>query len=206
MQTRTAQVATLIASVVAVATLAGEPSSKDGESRENEAKSDELTAEEVLANPLDEQAYSNAKRCLGTSRYRRVEIVGDRALVFHGYRGDAWLNVLRRRCPGLRPDMVLVLEQEGLRLCALDRFSALPRGGGMATVFCSLGSFEHMTTEQAQMRSDALAAQRSRMATRTRHSTTPQGSAEQGRQDRRIRCIPSLATARCPKAPSRPIR
>ena len=181
---RTAHIATLVASAMAVAVLAGEPSLDDGQRREGEAKSDQLTAEEVLANPLDEQAYSNAVRCLGTSRYRRVEIIGDRALVFHGYRRDAWLNVLRRRCPGLRPDMVLVLEQDGLRLCALDRFSALPRGGGMATAFCSLGSFEHMTTEQAQVRSDALlAAQRSRMATRTRRSDTAEGSTEQERQD-----------------------
>ena len=183
MQTQTAHVATLIAGVVAVATLAGEPSSKDGESREDKAKSDELTAEEVLANPLDEQAYSNTKRCLGTSRYRRVEIIGNRALVFHGYRRDAWLNVLPRGCPGLRPDMVLVLEQEGLRLCALDRFSALPRGGGMATAFCSLGAFEHMTTEQAQVRSDALlAAQRSRMARRTLRSAAPEENNAQERQ------------------------
>ena len=191
MQTQHANLArrgtTRVASIgclVAVAALAGEPSPDNGESREDKAKTDELTAEEILANPLDEQAYSNTKRCLGTSRYRRVEIVGDRALVFHGYRRDAWLNVLRRRCPGLRPDMVLVLEQEGLRLCALDRFSALPRGGGMATTFCSLGPFEHMTTEQAQVRSDALlAAQRGRMATRTRRSASPEESTEQGRQD-----------------------
>ena len=179
---RPARVVASIASALAVAALAGEPSPPPGENRED--KSNELTAEEVLANPLDEQAYSNTVRCLGTSRYRRVEIIGDRALVFHGYRDDAWLNVLRRRCPGLRPDMVLVLEQDGLRLCALDRFSALPRGGGMATTFCSLGSFEHMTTEQAQVRSDALlAAQRSRMATRTRRSASPEESTEQGRQD-----------------------
>ena len=144
---------------------------------------DELTAEEILANPLDEPAYSNTVRCLGTARHRRVEIIGNSALIFHGRRGDAWLNVLPRRCPGLRPDMVLVIEQEGLRLCALDRFSALPRGGGMAIAFCSLGSFEHMTTEQAQVRSDALlAAQRSRMAARTLRSTAPEGSADQVRE------------------------
>ena len=165
--------------------LAGEPSPTAGERGDGRATSvrDELTAEEILANPLDEPAYSNTVRCLGTARHRRVEIIGNSALIFHGRRGDAWLNVLPRRCPGLRPDMVLVIEQEGLRLCALDRFSALPRGGGMAIAFCSLGSFEHMTTEQAQVRSDALlAAQRSRMAARTLRSTAPEGSADQVRE------------------------
>lgn len=182
---RAARVAPLIACAVAAAAFAGETSPEGGENREDKADGAraELTAEEVLANPLDEQAYSNTVRCLGTARYRRVEIVGDRALIFHGRRREAWLNVLRRRCPGLRPDMVLVLEQEGLRLCALDRFSALPRGGGVAAAVCSLGPFEHMTTEQAQVRGDALlAARRSRMATRTLRSTAPEGSAEQVRQ------------------------
>ena len=183
---RIAGVARLLAGAVAVAAFAGEPSpavDERGDGKANGAR-DELTAEEILANPLDEPAYSNTARCLGTARYRRVEIIGNRALIFHGRRGDAWLNVLPRRCPGLRPDMVLVLEQEGLRLCALDRFSALSRGGGMATVFCSLGSFEHMTTEQAQVRSDALlAAQRSRMAARTLRSAAAEESTDQARED-----------------------
>lgn len=182
---RTSGVARLLASAVAVAAFAGEPSPAVGERGDGKAigARDELTAEEILANPLDEPAYSNTARCLGTARYRRVEIIGNRALIFHGRRGDAWLNVLPRRCPGLRSDMVLVLEQEGLRLCALDRFSALSRGGGMATVFCSLGSFEHMTTEQAQVRSDALlAAQRSRMAARTLRSAAAEESTDQARE------------------------
>ena len=144
-------------------------------------EADGLTAQEVLANPLDEQAYSNAARCLAVSRYRRVEIVGDRALVFHGRGDDAWLNVLPRRCAGLRPNMVLAFEQSALRVCALDRFTALPRGAsGFATSICSLGSFEHMTAEQVRARSEALlAAQRNRVVTRTRRSVAPEASAEQ---------------------------
>lgn len=145
---------------------------------------DDLTAQEVLANPLDEQAYSNATRCLAVSRYRRVEIVGDRALVFHGRGDDAWLNVLPRRCAGLRPNMVLAFEQSALRVCALDRFTALPRGAsGFATSICSLGSFEHMTAEQVRARSEALlAAQRNRVVARTRRSAAPEGGTKQGRQ------------------------
>ena len=145
---------------------------------------DGLTAQEVLANPLDEQAYSNTTRCLAVSRYRRVEIVGDRALVFHGRGDDAWLNVLPRRCAGLRPNMVLAFEQSALRVCALDRFTALPRGAsGFTTSICSLGSFEHMTAEQVRARSEALlAAQRNRVVARTRRSTAPARSTEQARQ------------------------
>ena len=143
---------------------------------------DGLTAQEVLANPLDEQAYANAVRCLAVSRYRRVEIVGDQALIFHGRGDDAWLNVLPRRCAGLRPNMVLAFEQSALRVCALDRFTALPRGAsGFATSICSLGAFEHMNAEQVQARGAALlAAQRNRVVARTRRSAASEAAASSG--------------------------
>ena len=131
------------------------------------------TVQEILASPLDDQAYSNTTRCLAMARYRRVEIVGDQALVFHGRGDNAWLNVLPRRCAGLRPHMVLALERSVFRVCAMDRFKGLPRGSTteFGTGICSLGTFEHMTSEQVQARSDALLErQRNRIVARTLRS------------------------------------
>ena len=129
----------------------------------------DITVEEVLANPLDDSAYANTTRCLATTRYRRIDIVGDAALLFYGRGDDAWLNVLPFRCPGLRSDMVLSIEQSNFRVCAMNRFRGLPRGTvQVGTGVCSLGAFERLSHEQARSRRFALLAeQRSRVVKKT---------------------------------------
>ena len=118
-----------------------------------------MTAEQILANPLDESAYARKSRCLARARYRRVDIIGDMALAFHGRGKDVWLNVLPRRCPGLRENMVLTMELSGLRVCARDRFRAMSSGySNVATSICTLGMFERMTTERLDAMRDALVA------------------------------------------------
>ena len=128
-----------------------------------------ITAEQILANPLEESAYAIKDRCLATARYRRIEIVGSMALAFHGRGDDVWLNVLPRRCLGLRPNMVLVIEQSSLRLCARDQFRGMASGNfGMRTSTCTLGSFQRMTPEHLDAMRDALIAQENtRTITRT---------------------------------------
>ena len=119
-----------------------------------------ITAEEILANPLDESEYARKIRCLAAARYRRVEIVGNMALVFHGRGEEVWLNVLPRRCPGLRKNMALAIERGSLRICARDRFRGISPGGlDLPTSTCSLGPFEPMTPEQLDAMRDALVAQ-----------------------------------------------
>lgn len=128
-----------------------------------------LTAEEVLANPLEDDAYADAVRCLSSMRYRRVEIVGNVALAFHGRGDEAWLNILPRRCPGLREGMILSIEQRSLRVCARDRFKGLPRTAiELSTPFCTLGQFQRVTPERLDAMRDALAARgRNRAVART---------------------------------------
>ena len=106
------------------------------------------SAEEVLANPLDDAAYADEQRCLATARYRRVDIESDRFLVFRGRGERAWINVLPRRCPGLRRDMVLAIEMRSARVCARDQFRGLPRlGTETGTSFCILGAFKPVAVE-----------------------------------------------------------
>ena len=138
-----------------------------------------MTAEQILANPLDESAYTRKNRCLARARYRRIEIVGNVALVFHGRGEDVWLNVLPRRCRGLRENMVLLMEHGGLRVCAQDRFRATSSGNiDGATSICTLGMFEQMTPERLDAMRDALLAHRNtKTVTRTARAVENENAA-----------------------------
>ena len=131
------------------------------------------SAEEILANPLDDSAYVDDVRCLAVGRYRQVDILNDRALVFRGRGGRAWINLLRRPCPGLRRDMVLAIETRGSRICSRDQFRGMPRiGPEAATGFCSLGTFRPVEADNLDAIRDALRASRAnRTVTKTVRST-----------------------------------
>ena len=131
------------------------------------------SAEEILANPLDDAAYADDVRCLATGRYRQVDILNDRVLVFRGRGGRAWINLLPRPCPGLRRDMVLAIETRGSRICSRDLFRGMPRIGPEATTsFCSLGTFRPVDADNLDAIRGALRASRAnRTVTKTVRST-----------------------------------
>lgn len=131
------------------------------------------SAEEILANPLDDAAYVDDVRCLAAGRYRQVDILNDAVLVFRGRGGRAWINVLPRRCPGLRRDMVLAIETRGSRICSRDHFRGMPRIGPEAsTSFCSLGTFRPVDADNLDAIRNALTASRAnRTVTKTVRST-----------------------------------
>ncbi len=142
------------------------------------AKQTAPKVEDILANPLDDEDYVKTSRCLYIGRFRRIEIVSDRILAFHG-RGDRmWLNVLSNRCQGLRPDMMLSLDRDGRRICAGDRFRGLPRmSAEAATVLCVLGDFKPVKRDRVDALLDALAAQhRTRTVAETVGSTRPEAA------------------------------
>ena len=174
--------AALAISLAALASADERPTSpaKEDASRRGSDEEPALTAQEILANPLDDDAYSNTTRCLATVRYRRIDILSERALVFQGRGGVAWLNLLPRRCPGLRPDMALIIEQPHFRVCAMNRFRGLSQGSvELGSSFCTLGRFERMTMEQVRARTDALLAeQRNRVVRRTIRSAERHAAAE----------------------------
>ena len=100
------------------------------------------SAEEILANPLEDAAYVKNVRCLSTARYRQVDIVDSKVLVFRGRGNRAWINMLLRPCAGLRRDMILTIERRGSRICRRDFFKGVPRLGREAgTATCALGMF-----------------------------------------------------------------
>ena len=138
----------------AIAAEESEASAEEG--IEDEA---EITVDEILANPLDDDAYVKSSRCLSPSRYRRIEIMNDRVVVFRGRGGDVWVNFLANRCLGLGPDMIVSVEKHGMRLCSRDRFRGLPRlRGGAGSMPCVLGDFHRVAAESVGAIHDAIQA------------------------------------------------
>lgn len=131
-----------------------------------------LSAEEILANPLQDSDYAKTTRCLSTARYRRVEIVNSQALAFHGRGDDVWLNMLHRRCIGLRKDMILSIEQTSLRVCARDRVKGMSRNSFEAAgAVCSLGRFQRVSKPAFDaMRAALLAGESNLTVARTLRS------------------------------------
>ncbi len=128
---------------------------------EEDAESTTPKVEDILANPLEDAAYVQDVRCLSPGRYRHIEIASDQVLIFHGRRDEAWVNILPRRCIGLRPDMVLVLDRRGLRTCRRDYFRAMPRmGSDFGTSLCALGYFKPVARSNLEGILEALAASR----------------------------------------------
>lgn len=118
-----------------------------------------ITAEEILANPLGEEAYEQSSRCLSTGKYRRIEIMNHQVLVFHGRGDEMWLNILPNRCMGLQPDMILEIERRGMRLCARDQFRGTPRFRPDApSMPCTLGEFHATRRENVNAIRDAIEA------------------------------------------------
>ena len=72
----------LTTKLLAVACLATASAEKPEQAEDGSEAS--ITAEEILANPLAEDAYEQSSRCLSTAKYRRVDIMNNQVLIFHG--------------------------------------------------------------------------------------------------------------------------
>ena len=146
----------LLTMLLAVACVAAATVEKQQPAQDDEPP---ITAEEILANPLGEEAYEQSSRCLSTGKYRRVEIMNHQVLVFHGRGEEMWLNILPNRCMGLQPDMILEIERRGMRLCARDQFRGMPRFRPDApSMPCTLGEFHPTRPENVTAIRDALEA------------------------------------------------
>ena len=151
MATRVALTMLLPAAYLAAASAEDQEPAEDADSP--------ITAEEILANPLGEEAYEQSSRCLSTGKYRRVEVMNNQVLVFHGRGDEMWLNILPNRCMGLHADMILEIERRGMRLCARDQFRGKPRfRPEAASMPCTLGEFHATRPENVTAIRDALEA------------------------------------------------
>ena len=128
----------------------------DGDDGTDEAP---LDVETILANPLDEDAYRNSRRCISNSSYQAIEILDEDLVLFHG-RSSVWLNRLSGRCRGLRWDMVPNIESHGSRICERDRFRGHSRSGFPDSLSCTLGMFEKIDEGQVESLRAARGAER----------------------------------------------
>lgn len=133
--------------------------SAQGAEQADDAPDQQITAEEILANPLGDEAYQQSARCLSPGKYRRVEIMNNQVLIFHGRGDEKWINILPNRCLGLQGDMIPQFEKRGMRLCERDQFSGQPRFRLDApSMPCSLGRFHPTNPDNLAAMRDALEA------------------------------------------------
>ena len=102
---------------LAGAVLAAEPDTSGDEEQETPVED----IETILTQPLGQDEYVEAERCLSKFSFNQVEIIDDQHVLFRGRRGKAWLNTLRSRCVGLRRHDIPRLEyRSSSQLCNLD--------------------------------------------------------------------------------------
>ena len=112
--------------------------------------------ETILTQPMGQEEYVEAQRCLSRYQYQSVKIIDDQHVLFEGRRGKAWLNTLRRRCIGLRRHDIPVFDNRTARaqLCNLDDFVGMEQrmsGLGRASATCVLGDFQPVTEQQVAL-------------------------------------------------------
>ena len=111
------------------------------------------TIDQILNTPLESEDYGGSMRCLSTHNYHSVEILDDRHVLFKGTGDRLWLNQLRNRCIGLRPNSTPIFRLRDSQLCNMDTFEGMDSLLGVynrTAAVCSLGSFTPVTREQAE--------------------------------------------------------
>lgn len=121
------------------------------------------TIADILSQPLTTEDYATEKRCLSTRIYDQVDVLDDQHVVFRGRGDELWLNTLRSRCVGLRPNDVLQFRLRDNRLCELDNFEGVSSFmWGMRSGICTLGSFSPVTQDQVDAIEAAVKESRNR--------------------------------------------
>lgn len=124
-----------------------------GAPTQEEAEEHRQAVEDILSGPMASEEYGEAQRCLPTYSYRSVEILDDRHVLFEGSGDKAWLNTLRNRCVGLRPNATLEFELRNNRVCELDTFQAVDNFfmfWQQSSGTCVLGDFQPVSQEQVE--------------------------------------------------------
>ncbi|MEQ8857211.1 MAG: DUF6491 family protein [Pseudomonadales bacterium] len=123
------------------------------EERQAQAQARQEALQDILSTPLSAADYTgDQERCLSSYAYRSVDVLDDQHVVFKGSGERLWLNKLRTRCIGLRPDEILQFEMRNNRVCDLDNFQAMDSFMYTARTSgtCTLGKFMPVSPEQME--------------------------------------------------------
>ena len=118
------------------------------------ATAGEPTAEEILSGTAGPTDYSQAVKCIWSSKIERTEPLNDRYIVFHLTGKQLWLVQLPVRCPGMTRSSVLSFEKNEHRLCEWDSIRTVTNdgvGGFRLGPKCNLPKFEPVSPEQVAM-------------------------------------------------------
>ena len=103
--------------------------------------STEPVEEEPLLLPLLDD--SEAERCISLSRVASTRVLDSSTIEFRMRGGETYINILPRRCPGLRAGQPFMYKTSQSVLCNLDLISVLDTSGfGYRPMgSCGLGMF-----------------------------------------------------------------
>ncbi len=184
----------LVLSLFAYKSIGSEEASQAAPAEQGQAEDPDPTAEQgmdietILDNPLADDDYRETRRCLSNRAYRKTEILDDQHVAFYGAGGKIWINQLRRRCYGLRPNLFLRFQLHDNRLCQLDMFTGMHTSGfgNQDTASCLLGKFEAIDEAQLALLKEAFEKERqSRKQKRTKSEPSAQtkGSKKPGKTE-----------------------
>lgn len=141
---------------------AAAPSAKAADAETPPAPAERLDVATILSGELTTEDYAKDQLCVHPRDLDSIEVLNDRLVLFHGRRGEVWLNQLASQCLGLDADMVLDLRSYGGSFCRLDRFRGTPRFDATLhlTAECRLGAFETIAEPHAEALRTAAAEQR----------------------------------------------
>ena len=140
-----------------------------------------IDLEEILSDPLSESDYREQKNCLRIRDVDDVEVLDETLVLFHGRRGELWLNQLSSQCYGLEQEMILRFKTYAGTYCRLDPFRGMPYFSRVAiTAECRLGDFEPVDEIQVEALRIAVAERQevSDMAKETRRQQRRQRKSE----------------------------
>lgn len=112
-----------------------------------EAAEPEATGADLLLD-LSQFDSDEGESCIPLMRMDSLKILSDQAIEFRMKGGDTYINILPRRCLGLRPNRAIMYETRQSQLCNLDIIKVMePYAGGLQPVgSCGLGRF-HLVPE-----------------------------------------------------------
>ena len=126
------------------------------------AKEEPVDVATILRGELTTDDYVDGQMCINPRDLDKIEVLDESLVLFHGRRGEIWLNQLSSQCLGLDSDMMLDIRSYGGNFCRLDRFRGTSRFDTFLglTAECRLGTFERIEEPHAEALRTAAAERR----------------------------------------------
>lgn len=142
--------------------LAEEAANTDTPTEQPPAKEEPVDVAAILRGELTTDDYVDGQMCINPRDLDKIEVLDESLVLFHGRRGEIWLNQLSSQCLGLDADMMLDIRSYGGNFCRLDRFRGTSRFDTFLglTAECRLGTFERIEEPHAEALRTAAAERR----------------------------------------------